>query len=141
MFASGRVQTLIVTTTAGAQRLLKQGVPDAVEVLAMRCSVGTIAASAILEEVCRRSPGKLILVEGGQRLLGDFYAQRLIDEQFLTLAPQIAGRDTDDRRLGLVMGQAFAPGETPWGTLRDVRRGSSHLFLRYSFSESRTSRI
>jgi riboflavin biosynthesis pyrimidine reductase len=142
VFASGKVQTLIVTTTAGAQRMLKQGVPDAVEVRAMRSSVGTIAASAILEEVCRLSPGKLILVEGGPRLLGDFYAQRLIDEQFLTLAPQIAGRDTaDDRRLGLVMGQAFAPGETPWGTLRDVRRGSSHLFLRYSFSESRTSRI
>ena len=141
VFASGKVQTLIVTTTAGARRMLKQGVPDAVEVRAMHGSVGTIAASAILEEVCRLSPGKLILVEGGPRLLGDFYAQRLIDEQFLTLAPQIAGRDTDDRRLGLVMGQAFAPGETPWGTLRDVRRGSSHLFLRYSFSESRTSRI
>jgi riboflavin biosynthesis pyrimidine reductase len=142
VFASGKVQTLIVTTTAGAQRMLKQGVPDEVEVRAMHGSVGTIAASAILEEVCRLSPGKLILVEGGPRLLGDFYAQRLIDEQFLTLAPQIAGRDTaDDRRLGLVMGQAFAPGETPWGTLRDVRRGSSHLFLRYSFSESRTSRI
>jgi riboflavin biosynthesis pyrimidine reductase len=83
------------------------------------------------------SPGKLILVEGGPRLLADFYAERLVDEQFLTLAPQIAGRDAGDRRLSLVMGKAFAPRDTRWGTLIDVRRGNGHLFLRYSFRESR----
>ena len=137
VFASGKVRTLIVTTTAGAKRLCKPGVPDSVEIRAVRGSAGTIPASAILEEVCRVSPGKLILVEGGPRLLGDFYAERLIDEQFLTLSPQIAGRNDGDRRLSLVMGKAFAPGDAVWGTLTDVRRGSSHLFLRYSFLESR----
>ena len=35
----------------------------------------------------------MILVEGGPQLLADFYAQQVMDEQFLTLAPQIAGRD------------------------------------------------
>ncbi len=141
VFASGKVQALIVTATAGAKRLLKQGVPDSVKVRAIVTSSATIPANAILEEVCRASSGKLILVEGGPRLLGDFYAQRLIDEQFLTLAPQIAGREAGDRRLSLVMGQAFAPGDGPWGTSSDVRRGSSHLFLRYSFSKSRTNLI
>ena len=77
--------------------------------------------------------GKWILIEGGPRLLGEFYARRLVDEQFLTLAPQIAGRDYGDGRLSLVMGQAFAPGSTRWGTLTDVRRSASHLFLRYTF--------
>jgi hypothetical protein len=56
-----------------------------------------------------------------------------VDEQFLTVAPQIAGREYGDARLGLVMGQAFAPGGMPWGALTDVRRGGSHLFLRYRF--------
>jgi riboflavin biosynthesis pyrimidine reductase len=79
------------------------------------------------------SAGKLILVEGGPHLLGAFYAEHLLDEQFLTLAPQIAGRDVGDQRLSLVMGQAFAPRRPLWGTLTDLRRGSSHLFLRYSF--------
>lgn len=155
VFASGKVQALIVTTAAGAQRLLKQTVPDSVEIRAIRRSASAdrhgasanrqtasanrhgasaIAASAILEEVYRVSPGKLILVEGGPRLLGDFYAERLLDEQFLTLAPQIAGRDTGDRRLSLVMGKAFAPRDPLWGKLIDLRRGSSHLFLRYSFA-------
>ena len=70
-------------------------------------------------------------------MLGDFYAQRLVAEQFLTLAPQIAGRDAGDRRLSLVMGKEFAPRDPLWGKLIDLRRGSSHLFLRYSFPEFR----
>ena len=94
---------------------------------------GAIPAAAILDEVCRVSSGKLILVEGGPRLLGDFYVQRLVDEQFLTLAPQVAGRDAGDGRLSLVMGRTFAPSDARWGTLIDVRRGTSHLFLRYAF--------
>ncbi|MDP1610937.1 MAG: dihydrofolate reductase family protein [Sulfuritalea sp.] len=133
VFASGKVQTLIVTTPAGAKRLLERGVPDSVEVRAIRRSASVISAKAILDEVYRAHPGKLILVEGGPRLLGDFYAERLIDEQFLTLAPQVAGRDADDGRLSLVMGKSFAPGDARWGALTDVRRGGSHLFLRYSF--------
>ena len=136
VFASGKVRALIITTTAGAKRLRKQSAPDSVEIRAIQRSASAIPASAILDEVCRASPGKLILVEGGPRLLGDFYAEDLIDEQFLTLAPQIAGRDAGDRRLSLVMGKAFAPRDALWGTLIDVRRGSSHLFLRYSFPES-----
>jgi hypothetical protein len=38
------------------------------------------------------------------------------------------------------MGKAFAPRDALWGTLIDVRRGSSHLFLRYAFPESRPGR-
>lgn len=137
VFSSGKVPVLIVTTTAGARRLRKQSAPESVEIRAIHRGASAIPARAILDEVCRASRGKRILVEGGPRLLGDFYAERLVDEQFLTLAPQIAGRDAADRRLGLVMGKAFAPRDAPWGTLIDVRRGSSHLFLRYSFASSR----
>jgi riboflavin biosynthesis pyrimidine reductase len=135
VFASGKVPALIVTTAAGAKRLCKQGAPDSVEIRAIRHRAGAspLPARAILDEVCRVSPARPTLVEGGPRLLGDFYAERLVDEQFLTLAPQIAGRDAGDRRLSLVMGQAFAPRDSLWGTLIDVRRGSSHLFLRYAF--------
>ena len=143
VFASGKVRALIVTTAAGAKRLSKQSAPDSVEIRAIRHSASAvrqdaraIAARAILDEVCRVSPGKLILVEGGPQLLGDFYAERLVDEQFLTLAPQIAGRDAGDRRLSLVMGKTFAPRDPLWGNLIDVRRGSSHLFLRYSFPQT-----
>jgi riboflavin biosynthesis pyrimidine reductase len=134
MFASGEVPALIVTTTAGAKRLSKQRAPGSVEIRAVR-SASAIRAGSIIEQVCQVSAGKLILVEGGPRLLGDFYAVRVLDEQFLTLAPQIAGRDVGDKRFSLVMRRTFAPRSPLWGTLVDVRRGGSHLFLRYSFAQ------
>jgi riboflavin biosynthesis pyrimidine reductase len=132
VFVSGEMRALIVTSTAGARRLRKPGAPGPVEIRAVRGD-GAMRAGSILDQVRRTSAGKLILVEGGPRLLGDFFADHLIDEQFLTLAPQIAGRKADDRRLGLVMGRAFAPRSPLWGSLTDLRRGRSHLFLRYSF--------
>jgi riboflavin biosynthesis pyrimidine reductase len=154
VFASGEVPALIVTTTAGAKQLRKQRASDSVEIRTVRRSTsatrdstssthggvsrirsnpGAIRARSILDQVSQVSAGKLILVEGGPRLLGDFYAEHLLDEQFLTLAPQIAGRDVGDQRLSLVMRRTFAPRSPLWGTLIDLRRGSSHLFLRYSF--------
>ena len=133
VFTSGKVQTLVLTTAPGAKRLLRQGVPDSVEIRAIGRSTHGISAQAILDEAVRVRPARRILVEGGPRLLGDFYAAHLLDEQFLTLAPQIAGRDAGDRRLSLVMGKAFAPKNALWGSLSDVRRGGSHLYLRYSF--------
>jgi riboflavin biosynthesis pyrimidine reductase len=140
VFASGEVPALVVTTPAGAKRLGKQKRPGSVEIRAVRSrssaarrEAGAIRARAILEQVRQVSAGKLILVEGGPRLLGDFYAERLLDEQFLTLAPQIAGREAGDQRLSLVMGRTFAPRSPLWGTLIDARRGGGHLFLRYSF--------
>lgn len=133
VFASGKVQTLILTTAPGAKRLLRQDVPDSVAVRAIGRGGRAMSARAILDEVCRVRPARRILVEGGPRLLGDFYAERLLDEQFLTLAPQIAGREAGDARLSLVMGKAFAPKHALWGSLSDVRRGGSHLYLRYSF--------
>ena len=141
VFASGEAQALIVTTSAGAKRLRKQRAPESVEIRAVRRSATrnssrAIRASSILEQVSRVfqvSAGKLILVEGGPQLLGAFYAQHALDEQFLTLAPQIAGRDVADQRLSLVMGRTFAPRRPLWGRLMDLRRGGNHLFLRYSF--------
>jgi riboflavin biosynthesis pyrimidine reductase len=138
VFASGKVRALIVTTALGAKRLRRQRAPDSVEILAISRATGSISAKAILDEVCRVSSGKRILIEGGPQLLGNFYAERLIDEQFLTLAPQIAGREEGDGRLSLVMGKTFAPRNALWGTLSDARCADSHLFLRYSFAKSRS---
>jgi riboflavin biosynthesis pyrimidine reductase len=136
LFASGEMRSLIVTSVAGAKRLRKQEVPEFVEIRTARGG-NAISARAILDQVRRVNDGKLILVEGGPRLLGDFFAAGLLDEQFLTLAPQVAGREEGDRRLGLVMGRTFAPRAPLFGRLTDLRRCGSHLFLRYAFTEVR----
>jgi riboflavin biosynthesis pyrimidine reductase len=133
LFASGKVPALVVTTPAGERNLRRQRVPDTVQIRAVRSKGKAISARAVLDAVCRATSGKLILVEGGPRLIADFYAEGLLDDQFLTLSPQIAGRPIPDERISLVMGQTFAPRHPLWGTLADLRRNRSHLFLRYSF--------
>ena len=134
VFSAGRVRVLILTTTAGAKRLSRQRVPPPVEIRAIH-RAGAIPARAICREVCRISRAGRVLVEGGPNLLADFFAQHLIAEQFLTLAPQLAGRDSHDTRPGLIMGRVFAPRHPLWGTLLDARQGASHLFLRYRFGQ------
>jgi riboflavin biosynthesis pyrimidine reductase len=113
--------------------LAKQRISDDVEIRAIRRGGAEIPASAICREVCSSRGVKRVLVEGGPRLLADFFKQRLVSDQFLTLAPQIAGRVEGDGRPGMVMGKVFAPRNPLWGKLIDVRRGDSHLFLRYTF--------
>ena len=132
LFSSGRVPALVVTTPEGEKRLRKQRIPDPVRIRAVKAR-GAISARAVLAAVLRESPGKSILVEGGPTLIAAFYAEGLLDEQFLTLSPQIAGRPIPDDRVSLVMGRTFAPRRPLWGRLADLRRGESHLFLRYSF--------
>ena len=75
VFTSGKVPALIITTTAGAKRLREQTARRFGRDSRNSWSAATIPASAILVEVCRVRPGKRILVEGGPRLLGDFYAE------------------------------------------------------------------
>jgi riboflavin biosynthesis pyrimidine reductase len=133
VFASGKVPAMILTTEAGAKLLTRQKVPESVRICAIGRSAREIPARTILAALKRATPGKRILVEGGPRLLATFYKERLIDEQFLSLSPQISGRVMGDARMGLVMGETFAPKDPLWGRLVDVRRGARLLFLRYSF--------
>ena len=132
VFQSGEVPVLLVTTAQGAKRIHAQRLPPGVEVSALP-SAGSLSGRAILQAVNRVRQCEVILVEGGPQLMGDFFAERLLDELFLTLAPQIAGRDGQVARPGLVTGQRFAPEHPLWGTLVSVKRGGSHLFLRYAF--------
>jgi riboflavin biosynthesis pyrimidine reductase len=133
VFTSGKVAAMIITTARGAKRLCTQRVPDAVQIHAIRRGSNEIPAAEILRAVSRAIPGKRVLVEGGPRLLATFYKERLVDEQFLSLAPQLAGREISDARMSLVMGKTFAPRDPLWGRLTDVRQGSRLLFLRCSF--------
>ena len=96
---------------------------------------GAISARLVLEAVSAVRQSEVILVEGGPRLMGDFFAEDCLDELFLTLAPQMAGRDSSSERPGLVEGKRFAPEHPIWGTLVGVKRGGNHLFLRYAFED------
>jgi riboflavin biosynthesis pyrimidine reductase len=133
VFQSGEVPVLLVTTTHGAQRIRTHHLPPSVQISALQNS-DSLSARAILQTVNRVRQCSVILVEGGPQLMGDFFAEHALDELFLTLAPQIAGRDEQVERPGLVMGQRFAPVHPLWGRLISVKRSTNHLFLRYAFN-------
>jgi riboflavin biosynthesis pyrimidine reductase len=117
---------LILTTPAGAKRLA--GAPPHLRVRALERTT----AAEILKATVAETAGKLILTEGGPTLLGHFLREGLLDELFLTIAPRIVGRDDTARRLALVEGAAFLPGQAPEARLMSVKTAGDYLFLRFA---------
>ncbi len=137
VFHSEPLPVLIVTTMDGERRLRKQTLPAGIQIQAVE-GTGSLKARSILEAVARVRRCDVILTEGGPHLIGDFFAEKCLDELFLTLAPQIAGRDDSLERPGLVAGKIFAPHYALWGKLLSIKRGGDHLFLRYAFEAPRS---
>jgi riboflavin biosynthesis pyrimidine reductase len=137
VFRSDAVRPLVVTTDRGAAHLRAQDPPASLRIASVG-DVPRVTARATLAAVAHAqahdgAANGLALVEGGPHLIADFYAEGLLDEQFLTLAPQVVGRAVPSLRPGLVEGIRLAPEHPAWGDLLSVKRGGSHLFLRYAF--------
>jgi len=127
------VPVIVATTTAGATRLGDLGRRENVEVVALAAGE-RVPVGALLEHLRDRGYD-LVLSEGGPTLFGALLEARAVDELFLTLAPQVAGRSDRITRLGLVEGVGFAPATAPWARLRSVMRSDDHLFLRYGLTD------
>jgi riboflavin biosynthesis pyrimidine reductase len=125
------VPVIVATTAAGAARLADLPLAPNVSVAAVGAD-GRVPAGAILE-VIRATGARLALCEGGPHLFGELLRARLVDELFLTMAPQVAGRDPSVHRLGLVEGTLFGEGRGRWAKLAAIRRAGDDLFLRYRF--------
>ena len=123
------VPVVIITTAAGAVRLRTAGLPATVEIV--RAGSGDEVEPTAIVEVLRERGLEVVVCEGGPTLLGGLIGAGLVDELFLTVAPQVAGRSPDAPRLALVEGLAFAIDDAPWARLLSVMRTESHLFLRY----------
>ncbi len=132
IFQSGSVPVLIVTTADGERRIRARRLPAWIQIEAV-ADAGLLTARSILQVVGRARHCEVILTEGGPHLIGDFFAEKSLDELFLTLAPQIAGRDSSIERPGVVAGKVFAPQQALWGKLISLKRSGDHLFLRYAF--------
>jgi riboflavin biosynthesis pyrimidine reductase len=121
------VPVVVATTPAGARRLGRERLAENVSVESIGDGRPLDGLDILGLVACRGA--RVVLSEGGPHLLGELVAADLLDELFLTLAPQLAGR-ADPARLGLVEGLALPPGAR-WQQLTGVRRSANHLFLRY----------
>lgn len=121
------VPVLLLTTDEGAASLRSDPLPEHVEV----CDLGASVTPARVLGALADRDAELIVCEGGPHLIGSLLDANLVDELFLTVAPQLAGRSSDRPRLALIEGVAFDVAHAAWARLVDVRRAGDHLFTRY----------
>jgi riboflavin biosynthesis pyrimidine reductase len=125
------LQDAVLLTTAAGAEALGGVLPDVVAVNDGDW-VDLRAAVAVLRD---RGHGR-VLSEAGPHVFGSLLADALVDELFLTVSPVLAGRIVDARRFALVEGVELLPDVRRAARLASVRRGASHVFLRYTFDVS-----
>ena len=133
IFRTPGVRSVVITTSTGRDALVRAGatkVPS-IQVHALDARSGTIAPLAMLRLLYGQLGVRRLLHEGGPVLFGQFLAAEAVDELFLTLSPQIAGRRADAIRPGLVQGMEFRPDCAPRFQLLSVKQRAEHLYLRY----------
>jgi riboflavin biosynthesis pyrimidine reductase len=133
VFRTPAMRTVVVTTSAGRDELRRRGAATlgSVEIHALDSSSGSIAPQAILQLLQSQFGVKTLLHEGGPTLFGQFLAADVVDELFLTLSPQIAGRERDVTRPALVQGVQFMPDSAPWFQMVSAKQRAAYLYLRY----------
>lgn len=132
---AGDVPVLVVTTRPGATRIRRVALPPGVEVIV--AGEDDRVEESLLVAALAEHDLRLVVCEGGPTLLGGLVGAGLVDELFLTIAPQVAGRAPAMPRLSLVEGLGFEIGAAPWAELASVMRAGDHLFLRYRLGSPR----
>jgi riboflavin biosynthesis pyrimidine reductase len=128
VFRSAEVEPFIVTSVEGAARLAGR-VPAEVRVVAVG-ERPTVREA--IEGLTEMLGARLVLSEAGPHLFGRMLRERAVDELFLTVAPQIAGRSAARPGIGLAE-EAFTPETAPWASLISAKRSEDYLLLRYGF--------
>ncbi|HEY1804573.1 MAG TPA: dihydrofolate reductase family protein [Terracidiphilus sp.] len=138
IFLTPGVSTIIITTSAGRAVLERAGATKlpSVQMHALDSAGETIDPNAMLEVLHAQHGVRRLLHEGGPKLFGQFMAAGVVDELFLTLSPQVAGRGADMSRPGFIQGTEFMPESAPWFQLLSVKQSAEHLYLRYRRSAS-----
>jgi riboflavin biosynthesis pyrimidine reductase len=140
VFWSTGVRALILTTTRGQAHLLRQDGPPLSPTTEVRVLPGQDALEPhdIASTLYGEYGVNLLLHEGGPTFFSAFLTTRLVDELFLTIAPQIAGSGLLRERPAFAVTANFDVQEALQGDLMSVKRPylGSHLYLRYRLSNA-----
>jgi riboflavin biosynthesis pyrimidine reductase len=140
-FHAPGLQVIVVTTSVGEARLRDETLPAGVEVRVVAATAdgaaeSTVDVLAMLQLLADDYGVRVALNEGGPLVLASFLAVGAVDELFLTLAPQVAGRAVERPRRSLVESVAFSPADAPTAHLLSIKQAGDHLFLRYAIKSS-----
>lgn len=135
-FHTPGVETLIITTDSGAERLHSNPEAGAVTYIRSLGAGPRLAPAAITQLLDQEFGVRVLLNEGGPIIFTSFLEADFIDQLFLTLTPQLAGRDSGQERPSLVNQHAFLPETALWGQLLTLKQAGNHLYLRYNFAKN-----
>ena len=134
VFRERDVPIVIAGPPAAAARLRRRAFGANVAVEPVEADgPGTMAA---VIDLGWRLGARLVLSEAGPHLFGALTGAGLVDELFVTVSPQLAGRTEATGRLGMIEGAALWPDHPRWARLRSVRQAGDHLFLHYNLEET-----
>jgi riboflavin biosynthesis pyrimidine reductase len=121
------VPALVVSNDAGVRHAREQiGTAPNVEFL----STGEhLDYRKLVAELGRAYRVKTLLSEAGPHVYAALLEANVVDDEFLTLSPIIAGNSAGHPRPGLVEGVAFSPDTPPRSRLLALYRSGDHLFL------------
>lgn len=128
VFNTPELKTILVTSQEGANTLGEAALAHSnITLLVVESEK---FEQELLIQLWQRFKIRHLLVEGGPTVNGAFHAKGLVTDDFLTLAPGMAGRAPDSRRATLMMGHEFPPTAMPMPKLISVRRSADHLLVR-----------
>jgi riboflavin-specific deaminase-like protein len=120
LFAEPEARIVVFTTTA----LDLVGVRAHVEVV--RLDPDELTLTAVLQRLRADHRVELLLCEGGPRMFGSLLSERLVDELFLTLSPNLAGGGSSPTITSGPELPELVPLQCGW-----VLQQENYLFLRY----------
>ncbi|HJU04644.1 MAG TPA: RibD family protein [Nitrospiraceae bacterium] len=139
-FSTENLQTVVLTTRQGEtrlQRIYGQQLSHLTDVRVLpgddELEPADIAAALYVDYGVR-----ILLHEGGAQFFSAFLRRRLIDDLFLTIAPQIVGSGTMRERPNFADRASFGIQDALWSRLLTVKvaEGGSHVYLHYRFGTS-----
>jgi riboflavin biosynthesis pyrimidine reductase len=131
-FHTESLPTAIITTNEGASRIASDHGDISHITVRTTGEAGRTTPAAVLKILADEFGIRLLLHEGGPTIFGQWLDAKMIDELFLTLAPQIAGRQSIAQRPSIAGETLFSPEMAPWFGLRSIKQARNHLLLRYT---------
>jgi riboflavin biosynthesis pyrimidine reductase len=119
------LEDAIIFTTPRGEAALRRRLPSSTRLVAT--STEELEPSGVIAWL-KQHGSRLILTEGGPSLLGELFADGLVDELFVTTSPLLFGRFERDHRKSLTAGTDLGGLSLE---LMSLRRHGSYLFSRY----------
>jgi riboflavin-specific deaminase-like protein len=135
LIVEGAQEVLIMLSDAAPKRVVERLLTIAPVMRAPADSTGAVELEAALRILKAERGVESLLVEGGPGLNHALISLNLVDELFLTVAPELIGGSAD-QTLTLLRGPTLPARDRPTLDLVSIHLSGDELFLRYSLART-----